>query len=99
MQQPSFFLRESKIIDNSISQQNIEVWKKCNEMLDFSNVLQEESLESDWRYPYKNIKSLDKIYELYKDTNYGDSFSGQTLHQQMALYMYFLPRKERKKEK
>lgn len=65
-------------------------------MLDFSNVLQEESLESDWRYQYKNIKSLDKIYELYKDTNYGDSFAGQTLHQQMALYMYFLPRKERK---
>lgn len=93
----SFFKRESKIIDNSISQENIKVWNLCNEKLDFSKVVPEESLESDWRFPYKSIKSLNKIYALYKDENYGDSFEGQTLPQQMALYMYFLPWKEREK--
>ena len=92
----SFFKRESKIIDNTISFENNDIWKVCNEKLDFSQIVSENELESDWSYPYKNIKSLNRIYDLYKNSSYGDSFEAQTLPQQMALYMYFLPWKERK---
>lgn len=92
----SFFKRESKVINSTISTENMEVWKLCNEKLDFTEVAASNELESDWRYPYKNIKSLNIIYNLFSDSSYGDSFEGQTLPQQMALYMYFLPWKQRK---
>ncbi|MGU3373829.1 hypothetical protein [Chryseobacterium sp. M5A1_1a] len=92
----SFFKREAKVIDHNISIENMKVWKLCNEKLDFSEVASPNELESDWRYPYKKIKSLSVIYNLYSESSYGDSFEGQTLPQQMALYMYFLPWKQRK---
>ncbi|KFC18405.1 hypothetical protein [Epilithonimonas lactis] len=93
----SFSKRESKIIDNTISAESMKIWNLCNSKLDFSNDASENDLESDWRYPYSQIKSLSIIYNLYTDSSYGDSFEGRTLPQQMALYMYFLPWKEREK--
>lgn len=94
--QPSFFERESKIIDNTISKSNLEIWETCNDVLDFSKIVPENELESDWSYPYKRIKSLNAVYTFYKNASYGDSFEGKTISQHMALYMYFLSWKERK---
>lgn len=96
---PSFFERESKIIDNSISEEQLKIWLTCNEKVNFIDVVNENILFDDWNYPYKKITSMKDIADLYKYKNeeYGHTYKVDALPQQMALYMYFLPWKEREK--
>lgn len=95
---PSFFTREAKVINNTITKDQLNVWYTCNEKLNFITVVDENVLYDDWSYPYKKITQLNKIVSLYKDKNeeYGHIYKNKALSQQMALYMYFLPWKQRK---
>lgn len=92
-----FYDRESKKFTNPLTESQLTTWKTCNTYLDFSDVISENSIESNWRYPYDRIQSISNIYKLYKNKSYGDSYDAETLKYHIALYMYFLPWGERKK--
>lgn len=92
-----FFDRESKRISKNLDSEQMKIWKTCNQYLDFSDVCSENSLESNWRYPYDKIKSVSTIYNLYKNKSYEEGFESETLKYNIALYMYFLSWSERKK--
>lgn len=66
------------------------------ESLSFGDVVPEEVLESDWRYPINQIKSLSKVYDLYKNETYGDGIMTELPYFHMYLYMYFATPSERK---
>jgi hypothetical protein len=95
---PSFFTREARIINNTITEDQLKIWYTCNEKLNFVTVVDENILYEDWSYAFKQITHLKNIVSLYKDKNeeYGHVYKSSALPQQMALYMYFLPWKQRK---
>lgn len=95
---PSFFTREANIVNNTITEDQLKIWYTCNEKLNFVTVVDENILYDDWRYAFKQITQLKNIVSLYKDKDeeYGHVYKSNALLQQMALYMYFLPWKQRK---
>ncbi len=94
-----FYNRESKNFhDDKISSEDFIVWNLCLSKLDFENIADHDELESDWRYPFNKLSFAQKIMEFYKDTSYGDAWQhiASTPKYQIALYMYYLPWKDRK---
>ncbi|MCU7618776.1 hypothetical protein NZ698_16395 [Chryseobacterium sp. PBS4-4] len=94
-----FYKRESSKISNyNITLEQNKIWNLCFEKLNFEDVADKNELESDWRYPYNKLNFAKKILTLYKNTEYGDSWQhiASTPRYHIALYMYFLPWKERK---
>lgn len=94
-----FYEREvSKLKNYNITEEQMKIWNLCLSKLNFEDVADHDKIENDWRYPYDRLNFAKKIMDLYKDTRYGDSWQHitNTPKYHIALYMYFLPWKERK---
>lgn len=94
----AFFDKETTQTPLRLNPEQQKIWKTCNQYLNFSGVCSQNSLESDWRFPYSKIKSTKNIYNLYKDKSYdASSWESQSLKYHIALYIYLLPWNDRKK--